>query len=550
MVSHPEVDNAVDEIVNEAICTEDDFQVKIDLSKLDGLLDDKSREIIQQEHNVALQLLDYKAKCYHIFRRWYIDGRVYYHAVIDDKAPQEGIKELRYIDPRKIREVKEMKPKSLGVGATTMNQPATIQITAANYYLYNEMGFSTVARGQLQSSGPLSSSSIKVSKDSIVHVPSGLTDTSGTIGLGFMHKAMRILTQLKTMEDSLIIYRLARAPERRVWYIYVGNLPRVKADQVIQNVMTMQKNRLVYDSTTGAVQDSRKFMTMLEDYWLPVQADGQGTKVDALPGGKTLGEIEDINYFQQLLFNSLNVPISRLQDDANPFNTGQPEEINRAEVKFNKFIKRLQNQFSNLFRDVLKKNLILKGLMSLEEFDAIEKLIDYEFAIDNHFAELKDQAITKARCEAYMAMMETGIIGKYYSDTWVRRNIFQQTEEDIKKETMQIIEDLQNPLYQQPMPGEEQQSDQQQEQQPEQEMEAPPEMPAPTNQDRAQLAMKAIGLINKDHRGGHDNRLARQAATLAMKSNPEDRAKQNLSKTKANTEDKELKNPQKQEQNK
>lgn len=439
MMNQPEVDNAVSEIINEAVCTDKEFVVKIDLD--DVPLEEQSKMVIKEQFDELINLLDFDTMAYDIFKRWYVDGRLYYHAVIDPKRPQEGIKEFRYIDPRKIREIKEVKQQPVPGGVA--HQSAEVTITKNEYYLYNEKGFTNTGKAAVNQNP--STGGIRISKDSIIHVPSGLSDPNGTVGLSYLHKAIKILNELRTIEDAIIIYRLARAPERRVWKVDCGTLPPMKARQHLQEMMNLQKNRLIYDADTGTIRDDRKFMTMMEDYWMPVWADGRGTSVDILQGGQNLGNIEDVVYFQKQLYNSLNVPVDRLQEDT-PF-SGNMQEISRAEIKFNKFITRLRQQFSTLFTKCLERHCVLKGLMSIEEFKAISKDISYEYANDDHFANLVDQQVLTSQINTYMLMEQTGVIGKYFSNRWVRRNIFKQTEEDIIQMTQEIIEELQNPLY-------------------------------------------------------------------------------------------------------
>ena len=530
MCTNAEVDNAVDEITNEAITTEDDFIVKLDLSKV-TTLDDKYKKVLEQKHDEILDMLDFRSKAYWIFRRWYVDGRLYYHAVIDDKAPQEGIKELRYIDPRKIREIREVEQKPV-VGGVDLNAVASTAKTKVDYYLYNDRGFGAKAPYQVGFGG-MTTQGIRISKDSVVNVNSGIADRDNSFTIGYMTKAIKPLSQLKTIEDALIIYRLARAPERRVWYVDVGSLPKPKAEQAVRDVMINQKNKLIYDSSTGAIQDSRKFLTMTEDYWLPRRSDGSGTRVEPLPGGQNLGQMDDVLYFQKLLYNSLNVPIDRLQSDS-PFSIGDTQEISRAEIKFNKFVKRLQSQFSLVFREALKKHVILQGLMSLEEFEIIEKQINYDFAVDSHFAELKDQLILQRRAEAYGALQQTGIIGKYVSNKWVRRNVFQQTDDDIQTQTEEIMEEMNDPvlgqLYSQPMPGEDTQltdangdpvdPNAQQEEGPPEDQLSPADQEA-ADKDRksqqAQTMIKAINAIPVEKRTPGDSAKLRSAAQIAAK---------------------------------
>ena len=440
MLVQPEVDNAVDEIINESISTDEDYIVKIDLD--DVPLDEQFRGVIEEEFQQILRFLDFKVHAYDIFKRWYVDGRLYYNIVIDNRRPDEGIKELRYVDPRKIREIREVEPRKLpldqGVQSTV-----DVTVTKNEYYLYNEKGFGgTNKPSPTQGTG---AAGIRIAKDSIIHVPSGLTDVNGSMGQSYLHKAIKILNQLRTIEDSLIIYRLARAPERRVWYIDVGELPRTKADQYVRDIMISQKNRLIYDADTGAIRDDRKFMTMLEDYWIPRRADGSGTRVENLAAGKTLGELEDILYFQKQLYNALNVPVARINPDA-PFMLGRTNEVSRDEIKFDKFITRLRQGFSQLFIKALERQIVLKGYMTIEEWDQIKTDIKFEYARDNHFAELKDAEILAGRLQT-LAMVQP-FIGMYFSHKWVRRNILKQTDEDIELMTMEISQEMADPLYQ------------------------------------------------------------------------------------------------------
>ena len=530
MSSYPEMDNAIDEITNESITTEDDFIVKLDLSKAE-MLDDNAKLVLHSIHNEIMDLLDFQSKAYWIFRRWYIDGRLYYHCVTDPKHLEEGIKELRYIDPRKMREIKEISPQKIP-GAIDMNaQAQTMQVTQ-DYYLYNEKGFGNKASGIAAVGGAgMATSGIRITKDSVIHVPSGLSDPNGTVGLSYLQKSVKILNQLKTMEDAVIIYRLSRAPERRVWYVDVGNLPKQKADQYVRKVMTDQKNKLIYNSSSGEIQDSRKFLTLTEDYWLPKRADGSGTRVDTLQGGQNLGQMDDVLYFQKLLYNSLNVPIERLQSDTSPFQLGQDTQISRAEIKFGKFCSRLQQQFSLLFREALKKQCILKGLMSLEEFQVLEKLIKYEFAKDQHFTELKDQQILMMRANAFATMEQAGLIGRIYSMKWVRHEIFQQSDDDILEQTMEIIEDMQNPIYNMTNPASPQAQmeggqEEGEEEQPEEEESDPGDEPAPEGSKndhdqkikRAKTVIDAIKSIPPTKRTPNDNKKLRSAAALVGKS--------------------------------
>jgi hypothetical protein len=528
MMTQPEITAAVDEIVNEAITIDEEYVVKIDLDKLN--IDNNFKQVIEQNFHEILTMLDFHSMAYYIFKRWYVDGRLYYHAVIDPDHPEEGIKEFRYVDPRKLREIKEVVPKK--IPGNVSNQASDVMMTKNEYYLYNEKGFTPIAKAMTGMQGTLSSG-IRISKDSIVHVSSGLTDSNSMLGLGYLHQAVKILNQLRTIEDSLIIYRLARAPERRVWYIPVGNMNKAKAEQYIRDTMTMQKNRLIYDADSGTIRDDRKFMTMLEDYWLPVRADGTSARVDTLQGGKTLGEIEDILYFQKQLYNSLNVPVDRLNSDGSPFNNNTTE-VSRAEMKFNKFIARLRHQFSLLFTKSLEKQLVLKGILSIEEWKSIEKDIRYDFARDGHFTELMNAQVYQSRLNTYMLFAQAQIIGKYVSNKWIRRELFMQTEEDIEEMTMEISEEMQDPLYNQPSPEEQQQQAQQdagqeQEQQAQQDAEQEQEQQAQQEPektdleeqklDRAKQIISAIKGIPNDKRSKGDNEKLRNVAKTLAKDN-------------------------------
>ena len=314
------------------------------------------------------------------------------------------------------------------------------------YYVYNDKGFNYGNKVV----GP-TTAGMKIAKDSIVHVTSGLTDTQGTMVLSYLHKAIKPLNQLRTLEDALIIYRLARAPERRIWYIDVGNLPKMKAEQYVRDIMIKHKNRLIYDASTGEVRDDRKFMTMLEDYWLPRREGGRGTEVTTLPGGQTLGEMDDVLYFQKRLYQTLNVPVNRLNSDA-LFSIGRATEVTRDELKFYKFIVRLRGRFSALFNQVLEKQLVLKGIMSIEEWQQISNDVKYDFARDNYFTELKDAEILQNRANLMMTMEQGGLIGKYYSHEWARRNILRQSDDDIEEQDVQIGEEQEDPRWNPPTP--------------------------------------------------------------------------------------------------
>ena len=425
MSLQPECDAAIDEIVNESIAIEEDNLITINLDDLK--VNDSIKKAITEEFNYCCDLLEFNRYAYEIFRRWYIDGRLYYHVVIDEKNPRAGIQELRYIDPRKIRKVREVQKKRLQV-----NNPgdATVTKTVNEYYIFNDKGFNFGNKMV----GP-TTTGLKIAKDSILHIVSGLTDNQGTMVLSYLHKAIKPLNQLRTLEDALVIYRLARAPERRIWYIDVGNLPKMKAEQYVRDIMVKHKNRLIYDAQTGDIRDDRKFMTMLEYYWLPRREGGRGTEVTTLPGGQTLGQMDDVLYFQKKFLQTLNVPVSRLNSDA-LFSVGRATEITRDELKFVKFVVRLRQRFSQMFTKMLEKQLVLKGITTVEDWQQMQNKIKFDFAKDNYFAELKDAEINQGRIA--LAQQYQPIAGLYYSHEWIRKNVLKQTDPDIAEEDRQI----------------------------------------------------------------------------------------------------------------
>jgi hypothetical protein len=464
MSLQPEIDTAVDEIVNESISVDEETMVSINLDDLEDL-PERVKKAIREEFVTVLKLLNFNNQGYEIYRRWYIDGRLYYHAIIDKDNPSEGVRELRYVDPRKIRKVREV-GKKRAPGSQDGSQ-ALIPKIQNEYYIYNDKGFNYGNK----TVGP-STTGMKIAKDSIVHVTSGLTDTQGTMVLSYMHKAIKPLNQLRTLEDSLIIYRLARAPERRIWYIDVGNLPKMKAEQYVRDIMIKHKNRLIYDASTGEVRDDRKFMTMLEDYWLPRREGGRGTEVTTLPGGQTLGEMDDVLYFQKKLYQTLNVPVNRLNSDA-LFSIGRATEVTRDELKFYKFIVRLRGRFSSLFNQILEKQLVLKGIMSIEEWQQISNEVKYDFSRDNYFTELKDAEIMQNRANLMMTFEQGGLLGKYYSHDWARRQILRQSDDDIEEQDEKINEEQADPRWNPPLP------------EAEGDMQQPPEQPADVNSGAA-----------------------------------------------------------------
>ena len=425
MAEHPELEQAIDDIINEAIVGDSkDEPVEINLDDLEQ--SDRIKEIIREEFKNVLELLEFNDYSYDIFRKWYVDGRLYYHMIIDEKNPREGIKELRYIDPRHIRKIREQSKKK------TQNGVPVVQ-DGQEYYIFNNKGF-------VRSPGATSMTSqgVRIAKDSIVSIMSGMSNSKGNTVLSFLHKAVKPLNQLRSLEDSLVIYRISRAPERRIFYIDVGNLPKMKAEQYLRDVMQRFKNKVVYNSDTGEIRDDRKFMTMLEDFWLPRREGGRGTEISTLPGGENLGQIDDVIYFQRKLYKSLNVPISRL-DPETVYNLGRGTEITRDEIKFAKFIDRLRMKFSQLFTKVLRTQLILKGVTTLEEWPEFARAIRYDYAIDNYFAELKDMEILRERVQMLRDIDD--YVGKFYSNEWVRRNLLYQTDDEIKEIDQQIADE-------------------------------------------------------------------------------------------------------------
>ena len=429
MALHPECDGAIEDIVNEAIVSDsNDSPVEIELSNLNA--SDNIKKKIREEFKYILELLDFDRKCHEIYRNWYVDGRLYYHKVIDLKKPEEGIKELRYIDALKIRYVRQQKktdkdPYRMGNGNT--DNPMDYEFPQIEeYFLYNpKMAYPTNNPGAM---GGSNSQGIKFSRDSIAYCTSGLVDRNKGSTLSYLHKAIKALNQLRMIEDSLVIYRLSRAPERRIFYIDVGNLPKVKAEQYLRDVMMRYRNKLVYDAQTGEIRDDKKFMSMMEDFWLPRREGGRGTEITTLPGGQNLGEITDIKYFQEKLYRSLNVPSSRISGEGG-FNLGRSSEILRDELKFTKFVGRLRKRFANLFNDLLKTQLILKNVVTPEDWGTMEEHIQYDFLYDNHFSELKDAELMTERLN--LVATAEPYVGKYYSQDYVRRKILRQTDQEI-----------------------------------------------------------------------------------------------------------------------
>ena len=427
MANHPELEMAIDDIVNEAI-THDVSGKTVDIV-LDNLKQPETikKKITEEFHNV-LKMLNFGNLSDDLFKRWYIDGRIYYHVVVDESKPREGIQELRYIDPRKIRKVREIKkdrdPKT----------GAQIIASIAEYYVYNDKGTVTQAYTSNVNAG------LRIAPESIINVNSGLMDAKNTFVISYIHKAIKPLNQLRMIEDAVVIYRLSRAPERRIFYIDVGNLPKGKAEQYLKDIMAKYRNKMVYDASTGELRDDRKHMSMLEDFWLPRREGGKGTEITTLPAGQNLGELEDVKYFRQKLLNSLNVPISRLEpQQGGMIGVGRTTEVTRDEVKFTKFIVRLRNKFSQIFDHALKIQLVLKGICTLEEWDDFKEDIYYNYMKDNNFTEMRDAEILRER----LSVLQTvdPYIGRYYSMEWVQKNVLQMDKETIAEMKKQIAKE-------------------------------------------------------------------------------------------------------------
>jgi hypothetical protein len=447
MALHPEVDSAIEDIVNEAIVSDlNDSPVEIELSNLNA--SDGIKKVIRDEFKNIKDLLDFDKKSHEIYRNWYIDGRLYYHKVIDLKKPEEGIKELRYIDAAKMKYVRHAKKntKDLGVTArkTDLNSVDQAFPEIEEYFVYTPklnypVGNPSASQDQ---------KGVKFSKDSISYCTSGLVDRNKGSTLSYLHKAIKALNQLRMIEDSLVIYRLSRAPERRIFYIDVGNLPKVKAEQYLRDVMSRYRNKLVYNAATGEIRDDKKFMSMMEDFWLPRREGGRGTEITTLPGGQNLGELTDVEYFKKKLYKSLNVPISRIEGDGG-FNLGRSSEILRDELKFSKFVGRLRKRFSQMFLDMLRTQLLLKNIVTPEDWERMSEHIQFDFLYDNHFAELKEAELLENRIN--LATLSEPYIGKYYSQDYVRRKILRQTDADILEEDAKIEQEIKDGIIVDPL---------------------------------------------------------------------------------------------------
>jgi len=446
MALHPEADGAIEDVVNEAIVSDlYDSPVEVELSNLNASEGIKKK--IREEFRYIKELMDFDKKSHEIFRNWYIDGRLYYLKVIDQKNPQEGLKDLRYIDPMKIKYVRQEKKNTdrnlgnLRIQGNKGDEP-TPNPQFDEYYIYTmKPNYPT---GMIAQAGK---GSTKIAKDAITYCTSGLVDRNKNRVLSYLHKAIKALNQLRMIEDSLVIYRLSRAPERRIFYIDVGNLPKVKAEQYLKEVMSRYRNKLTYDAQTGEVRDDRKYMSMMEDFWLPRREGGRGTEITTLPGGQNLGELTDIEYFQKKLYRALGIPESRIAAEGG-FNLGRSSEILRDELKFAKFVGRLRKRFAHMFNDMLKTQLILKNIVTPEDWNKMEDHIQYDFLYDNQFAELKETEMIQGRL-GNLAQIEP-YIGKYYSTEFVRKRILRQTDQEIEEIDMQIEEEIKNGILPDP----------------------------------------------------------------------------------------------------
>ena len=428
---HPECDMAVEDIVNEAVVANELKEaVRVNTDNLPYGKDIRRR--IESEFSDILKLMNFNTKGHDIFRRWYVDGRIYYQKIIDRNSPTLGITELKYIDPRKIKKIREVR-KTRPEGAKNLE----IVDEFVEYYLFNEKGVS----------GTTSGGGVKIAPDTIAFCPSGLVDQQKNIVMSYLHKAIKPVNQLRMIEDAVVIYRIARAPERRIFKIDVGNLPKVKAEQYLRDVMARYRNKLVYDASTGEIRDDRNYMSMLEDFWLPSREGGRGTDISTLPGGQNLGEIADIEYFQKKLYRSLNVPVSRLESTQG-FNLGRASEITRDELKFTKFVQRLRKKFTELFNDLLKTQLILKKVISEEDWHTISHNLQYDFLQDGHFAELKQSEMMRERIQLVNEMRD--MVGKYFSVEYMRKNVLKQSESEIAEMDKQIKQEIEDGIISSP----------------------------------------------------------------------------------------------------
>ena len=433
MAMQPEMDAAIEDIINEAIVPgENDDRGQTVKIMCDNLKQpDKIKNMIRDEFDNILKMLDFGNEGSEIFRRWYIDGRLPYNVVIDQENPRAGIVQLVYVDPRRIRKIRAVKKDKTKEGVNVV-------VGTEEFYIYNEKLVNNNAQNP-QITGNFAGS-IKLAKDSVVYVTSGLMDPAKSTVLSYLHKAIRPMNQLRFVEDATVIYRVSRAPERRVFYVDVGNMPRNKADQYLKDVMTKFRNKLVYDAATGEVRDDRRHMSMLEDFWMPRRGEGKSTEITTLPAGQNLGEMEDVLYFEKKLYRALNVPVSRLEAQQG-FSLGRSTEITRDELKFDKFINKLRNRFTVLFDELLERQLSLKGICTVEEWNEFKQFVDYDFNKDNNFTELKDAELLQNRMGVLQLL--DPYIGRFFSEKWVKENVLQFNEEEIEQMQEEMDEEAQ-----------------------------------------------------------------------------------------------------------
>ena len=420
MAMHPEVESAIEDIMNESIVYDEESKsVELSLDKIDDKdLSENIRQKMQDEFDIIYNMLQFENRGYEIFRRWYVDGKLYYHMIVDEKGTKKGILDIKYVDPTKIQKVIETEKQK------DDKTQAEVIVKKDEYFVYRE--------------DPQHVEGLKIAPEAVCYVTSGLFDAAHQRVISYLHKAIKPLNQLRMVEDAVVIYRLSRAPERRVFYIDVGSLPKTKAEQYVRSIMNKYRNKLVYDANTGEIRDDKRHMSMLEDFWLPRREGGKGTEITTLDGGQNLGEMEDVTYFQKRLYQALSIPKTRLEMDSG-FNIGRASEINRDEVKFQKFIDRLRTKFNELFKTLLKTQCLLKGIMTEDDWDEIDQSVNFEYAKDNHFAELKEYELLNERMTVLRDVND--YIGKYYSVDWVRKNILRQSDKEIKELDKEIAQE-------------------------------------------------------------------------------------------------------------
>ena len=434
---HPECDMAIEDIVNEAIVANElKDAVRVMFSNLPYGRDIQRK--IEDEFAEVLRLMNFNTKGHDIFRRWYVDGRIFYQKIIDRESPKKGIVELKYIDPRKVKKIREVRKKRPDVPSPSSLNSLAVVDEYVEYFLYNERGVS----------GTTGTAGIKIAPDTIAFCPSGIIDQNKNMVLSYLHKAIKPVNQLRMIEDSVVIYRIARAPERRIFKIDVGNLPKQKAEQYLRDVMARYRNKLVYDASTGEIRDDRNYMSMLEDFWLPSRDGGRGTDISTLPGGQNLGEMADVEYFRAKLYRSLNVPVSRLESSQG-FNLGRASEITRDELKFTKFVQRLRKKFTELFNDLLRTQLVLKQVISENDWHMVKECMQYDFVQDGHFAELKNTELLRERLALANEMRD--YVGKFYSVNYIRKNVLKQNDREIEQMDNQIKKEIDDGIIQSPM---------------------------------------------------------------------------------------------------